>query len=313
MSLGWVALALVAAPSVSADCERDRRGFCTEPVIEHVLEYGQGAIRLRVNAALGDVLSIEFPEGVRLKGEPALGNKAIFEYRAQETEPLRVLVWPKIPRGARGVRPEDLEGERSNLQVFLDSGVTLLVELQVAPVRRSVQRVVLRFPERERESEYVREQLARQARELAKEHEREMESLEDRVREESRRTMARAMLERHHCEDLSERSMRDLLVVWVHRICRIGGLTYVEFEIENRRRDLFHLKGVEVRAVDGNEGEGGVEALVEYAGETTLPFDARVRGMAVFETAGEGAGEYEVVVEEHGGAQRVVQVDDVEF
>lgn len=301
-----LALVLLIA---AAECSADGQGYCTRASITHDIAYGV-ATRLKINTALGDVVSIEFPEGVRMKGAPALGNAAIFEYRAQETEPLRVLVWPRMPRGGH-LSPDDLLGQRGNLQIFLDSGATLLVDLRVEKSRRAVQRVVLQFPEREREREYVREQLAEQARKLRAAFEEEKAELSKTVVEQSRRRMARAMLERMYCESLRERAMHDLLVVRAHRICRIGAETFVAFEVHNRRKDLFHLDGVVLR--EASDEEGTVDALVEWAGEPTLAFDERVFGMAIFAVEGEAAREYALTVIEDGGAKREVVVDGIEF
>ncbi len=123
--------------------------------------------------------------------------------------------------------------------------------------------------------------------------------------------MARAMLERLHCSSLRERQMQDLLVVWVHRICRVGAETFVWFEVHNRRRDVFHLKNVRVGEVDAEDSD--VDALIEWDGAPTLEFDQRMFGMAIFAVEGEAAREYELTVKEDGGAKRVVVVDDVEF
>lgn len=306
-----IASVLIGLLSASPTCEADRAGYCRSTTVVHEIAYGTGA-RLKIDCALGDVVSIEFPEGVKLKGDPALGNRAIFEYRAQDTTPLRVLVWPRVPRGAKDVSPADLVGERGNLQVFLDSGAALLVDLRIGRAGRSVQRVVLRFPERERESEYVREQLAEQSRHLTEAFEREKAELEETVVERSRRRIARAVLDRVHCEDLDERAMEDLLVVRAHRLCRIGGEMLVLFEVHNRRRDLFHLQGVHVIEEGSDEG-GHPSVLVEWSGQTTLPFDAQVWGVALFAVEGEAAKGYALNVVEDGGAQRSVTVDDIEF
>ncbi|MEQ8275143.1 MAG: hypothetical protein RMA76_09245 [Deltaproteobacteria bacterium] len=302
-------IALVALLVAAAGCGADRQGYCTGKALTHDIAYGE-ATRLKINTALGDVVSIEFPEGVRMKGAPALGNAAIFKYQAQETEPLRVLVWPRMPRGGN-LTTEDLLGQRGNLQIFMDSGATLLVDLRVARSRESVQRVVLAFPERVREREFVKEQLAEQARRLTAAFEEEKAALSNTVVEQSRRRMARAMLDRMHCESLRERAMHDLLVVRVHRICRIGAETFVAFEVHNRRRDLFHLKDVVLR--EASDDEGNVEALVEWRGDPTLAFDERVFGMAIFGIEGDAARAYALTVIEDGGAKREVVVDGIAF
>jgi len=291
-------------------CEPDADGFCTAKVVRHPLSYVDSAQRLRFNASIGDVVSLEFPDGVKLKGEPALGNTALFAFKSSQ-EPLRLLVWPKVPPRVQGVTPHDLQGVTSNLQVFLDSGVTVILDMKITPRSRAVQRVVFDFPARERESDWVKAQLSDQARRLRAEFETERSELEATVTERMQRSMAKAMLERHHCETLRARGESGLLVVWARRICRVGPYTFVQFTLRNRYWDVFHLDRVELTEAEG-EGDGPLEALIEWERTPLLPFDASVDGMAVF-TVGEGAKSYVLTVYEDGGKKRVVDVDDVEF
>lgn len=300
-----------AAAAAAEVCAPDAAGFCTAKVVRHPLSYVDSAQKIRINTALGDVVSLEFPAGVGLRGDPALGNTAIFEFRASR-DPFRILVWPKMPTGARDVTPEDLEGATSNLQVFLDSGVTVIVDLVIAPRAQAVQRVVFDFPQRERESEFVQAQLADQARRLREDFEAEKKALEVTVAERTQRAMARAMLERHHCAALRARGERDLLIVWARQICRIGDYTFIRFTVRNRYRDVFHLQRVEVREAGGGEGDGTLEALVEWTAEPLLAFGQEAEGIAIF-GVGEGAKQYVLTVVESGGKKRVVEVDDVEF
>ena len=300
-------LMLLAAMS----CQKDRQGYCTSATVEHEVAYGRNA-SLKLNCALGDVVAIELPKGVALNGVPALGNNATFTFRAEESEPMRVLVWPKMPKSVgQGFSPDDLLGNRSNFQLFLDSGTTVMFDLRIGRARRSVQRVVLTFPEREQEQVYIREQLSAQARKLTQEFEEEKAALRKNVVEQSRRRMARAMLDRLHCSDVGERAMRDLLVVRAHRICRVGSETFIWFEVHNRRKDIFHLKEVRIGEDGGDDAD--VDALIEWKAAPTLEFDDRVHGVAIFAVEGDGARSYVLTVKEDGGAKRVVAVDEVEF
>jgi hypothetical protein len=306
----WLELISILA-SAPATCAVDGQGYCVDKIVHASIGYaGKGSIK--INCALGDVVSIAFPEGVELRGEPALGNQAIFEFRAQP-EPFRILVWPKFPANAKDLAPDVLLGERSNLQVFLDSGVTVLIELKIGAPNKSVQELRFEFPERAKESQFVRDKMDAFSRKLEDEYREKTKALETGVEERARRRVARAMLDRVQCASVSERRMVDLLVVRAHRICRIGDLLFVEFSIKNRARDLFHLGEVHLRVAGAEEGEGEIEALAEYSGETTLPFDQEVRGVASFAVAETSARAYALTVQESGGKKRVVTVDGVEF
>ena len=117
---------------------------------------------IAVNVALGLVTSIQLPKRVRLTAEPVLGNQAIFSF---QTQPNRLLVWPRLPAHPdRPVRSNALLGHTTNLQIFLDFGLSVIVQLRIARQRRAVQQVRLTFPERRRESAYVRAMLDRHAR-----------------------------------------------------------------------------------------------------------------------------------------------------
>lgn len=304
LMVGLVALA-------SSRCATDAQGYCIDKVVRAEIGYGAGQAAVRINCALGDVVSIALPEGVEVRGAPALGNQATFESKVQ-TEPFRVLVWPKAPAGAQNVAPTALLGERSNLQIFLDSGVTVLVDLKIGLAEKSVQDLRLEFPEREKESAFVRARMDAFARKLEDEYQAKTKALQGSAEELARRRVARAMLERVQCASLSERRMIDLLVLRAQQICRIGDLMFVQFSVKNRARDLFHMGGVQIAVAGGEAGEGEIESVVEYSGETMLPFDHEVRGVLTF-AVGDSAKTYAVTVRESGGKKRVVEVDHVEF
>jgi hypothetical protein len=306
----WIA-AIGLAIAAPAQCASDRQGYCTEKIVHAAIGYAR-ADSVKINCALGDVVSIAFPEGVELRGEPVLGNQAIFEFRSQP-DPFRILVWPKYAAGAKDLPPEALLGERSNLQIFLDSGVTVLVELKIGPSERSVQELRFEFPERTKESEFVRDKMGGLARKLEDEYQDKLKAFESGLEDRARRRVARAMLDRVQCASLSERRMVDLLVLRARRICRLGDMMFVEFSIKNRAKDLFHLGDVRVKVVGAEVGDTDIVPLTEFSGETTLPFDREVRGVAVFAASEAVARAYAVTVSESGGKKRVATVDGVEF
>jgi hypothetical protein len=300
---------LFAVAAAVVPCTKDAQGYCTDKIVRHELSYTDDAARIRLNAALGDVVSLEFPKGVQLRGEPALGNKAIFEFRAQP-DPFRILVWPKVP--APGVTAQDLEGERTNLEVFLDSGVAVLVDVKIAPPKKSVQRVVFSFPARERESEFVEERIAEEARRQRAEAEHDKEALEEKITERVRRTVAKEILKRHECQPLHERTMRDLLIVFADQICRMGDLVTVRFRVRNRARDVFHLDEVRLD-VDGQaDGQAAASSIVEFSRDAVLAFGEEAAGVLVMPVE-DAARRYALTVRESGGKKRVVTVSDVAF
>jgi hypothetical protein len=296
-------------------CARDPEGFCTDPVVRFALSYADTDPEIHINAGLGEVVAVELPVNVEIVGQLAVGNKACFETKRRD-DSSGILIWPKAPEGAGRIDPTQLLGEKTNLQIRLDAGITVLVKVKISRPETSVQRLVLTFPEREQETTYVRRQLLAQTKKLEEEYQKRKEGLHEEVVVEARRSMARAVLERIHCNDLRERAERGLLIVTASQICRIGEVVYVKFEILNRARDLFDLESVKVIAADsGKQTElvAGVE-LGRGASGVQLGFDGSEKGIVYFIVAeGASASEYMLQVTENGGKKRVVTLDDIEF
>ena len=296
----------------------DEQGYRTDKIIHHPLSRREPISRLRLNTALGDVVALELPAGVTLREKPALGNAAIFHYQVQGQSPLEILLWPTVPTGAGRLTEADLLGERSNFQLTLGEGITILLDLQIAPPDQSVQRVVFQFPEHEAE---VKEHAALRAQ-IRTEVEGELAKARKTIRAQARmlaiRMLAQDLMIRHHCQTLFERSMRKLLVLRAHRICTIGERTYIWFEIHNRRRNIFELSELQVHAHRASTQEP-LEPVVEWASPDhhralQLAFDDAAHGVVVLELeAKDRARAYVLTVVERGGMKRVVTLENVGF
>lgn len=268
--------------------------------------------RLKISVAVGEVVALELPKDVEMRGEPALGNAALFDVKVV-SKPLRVLVWPRLPSNTASAGPGALLGVRSNLQLFLDSGITLLIELRIARSGRAVQRVQFDFPERKAEAEYVRERVAKEVRRLEEEYRaREAEArrnLDSLAKERS----ATGMLAHAECEALRERSMRDLIVFRAHRICRIGQDLFVVFSVHNRSRKAFSVETVEVRPED-SEGDG-LSSVVTYEGGRYLSFDQRVRGVVAWTVEADEPvpSAWDLITRESGSRGRAVALGGIGF
>lgn len=288
----------------------DAQGFSCERSVSATIE-AASENRLKINVALGEVVSLNLPEDVELRGEPALGNAALFDVKVV-ADPLRVLVWPRLPRAAANLDPSQILGERSNLQLFLDSGVTVLIELRIARPGRAVQQVRFSFPEREAESAYVRARVAEENRRLEAEYQEKRAALEREIGQAARQRVADGMLAHAECRSLRERSMRDLVVLRVHGICRIGLDIYVTFSVHNRSRDPFLVGEVEVHGVDAEAEPRDAEST--YEGPKFLVFDQRVKGVLSWSVeADEVVPRWTLVVDEGAGAGRSVRIEEVGF
>jgi len=221
---------------------------------------------------------LTFPPSVELRGEPAIGNQAIFDFRAQ-TDPFRILVWPKIPGNARDVsagsafwralEPTDLPRLRDHAPH----------RAQDRSAGRSVQEVRFEFPERARESEFVRDKMHAFSKKLEETYQERTKWLDRRIEEATRSRMAKAMLERMECTTLSKRAMVDLVVVRAEKLCQLGRFGLSNSPSRTARGSAFTWKPcVSTRRRGGAEGE--IEAVPIYSGETSLSFDQDVRGSA---------------------------------
>ncbi len=306
-----VLLTAVMASAATSSCKPDRAGYCSTQVVELPLSYGDRGARLRINVALGLVTSIQFPESVRLTAAPVLGNQAIFSF---ETQPGRLLVWPRLPvRSERTLRSKALLGHTTNLQVFLDFGLSVIVQMRVAPQRKAVHQVMLTFPERQRESAYVQSVLDQHARRFRKACEVERSEWQQVQTQRLQDEILRALLSADDCKEISERSIRDFLVVHVRRLCRVGHRVFVGFEIKNRARyNVFHLKRVGF-APEAGGAVSAEEPIVQLAGTSTLAFGERVEGGALIVVEGPMRWAYTLTVEEDGSHPRRVRVDGLSF
>lgn len=301
---------LVLSILLSAVCSDSQSFRCDRSVSATINTAGEN--RLKINVALGDVVSLELPKDVELRGEPALGNASLFDVQVV-AEPLRVLIWPRPPKNAANIDPESLIGVRSNLQLFLDSGITILLELRIARSKRSVQRVTFSFPEREAQAEYVRERLLEQGRRFEAEYREKEAALRREIGRVARERVAAGLMLHGECDDLRQREMHDLIVLRVHRLCRIGSDFFAVFSVHNRSRDAFTVETIEVRP-SGDDGEP-LDAILTYEGPQFLPFDRRVRGVVgwTVEEDGPVPSEWSLGARESGSRGRSVEMVGVGF
>lgn len=301
---------MAAVVGASAPCATDQFGACTDAVVRYKLSYDKLDPQISINAALGDVVSIEFPRDVGLRFAPALGNKAIFKYETQN-EPLRILLWPKIPKGAGRINPKALIGERSNLQIPLEGGITITVTAFFGLPGESVQRLVFEFPEKRETEAYFKEKAAEQMRNVDESKQRALDDLAGKEREIVARGIGRAVIEKVDCNEWDTRTMHDLLVVRAKRVCQIGDNIFVVFSIKNRRRDVFRLGSVEVR----DSGGGNLDAIIEQQkpGTIQLGFDGESSLVAIFPVEAAESGEFVIEVVEASGKRRVVTLTGVGF
>jgi len=292
-------------------CRSIENGFCNDTVIVYDLRSDEPNPVVFANCAAGSVMVIQIPKTEKLKGNPVIGNTGLFQTIVQG-DPPQVMVWTKVPKGTK---PEDIQDVKTNMQINLDSGISILIMLRVSFFDSAVQRIVFRYPEREKQlgEEHRIEDRIRKKVDL------EFQQMRTNLDAEAHRLalsrMARGVLKRAFCESLRAREMRDLLVVHATQICQIGDHVFIKFEIHNRARDLFILSSLDVVSMEGDSSQP-LDAVVEWGtgDKPQLRFDQKAEGVVMFPVTKETAStEYGIRVKESAGKKREVLLDDIGF
>ena len=271
-------------------------------------------VYLKVNVALGDVLTIRFPRGVEFVSKGVeLGNASVFAVEAMDR---KISVRPKVPDGMN-VGARELLGERSNLQIETRRGWQINLDLRQWYPSQSARTIIFTSREVEKEEAYVERRIA-EAEQRIRENLSERESrLNEEAAMRATQAMARAVLTRNACSDRTKTAMKDLLWIRQERICAVGTDVYVVFRIRNRARgDEFRLGDIEL--VGNDAPLDAIFVLQRETGElvrfedVALRMNDEVLGSIV--VPGEGLpAEMKLRVTESGGKQRVVVVDNVQF
>jgi len=188
--------------------------------------------------------------------------------------------------------------------------------LRVSFFDSAVQRIVLRYPERERQLDEQKRLEDRIRKKVELEFKQMQANLDAEAHRQALALMARGVMSRAECTGLHERAMRDLLMLRAEQICQIGDYVYIKFELHNRARDLFMLSAVEVISVEDGKPAAPRDAVVEWAAgsKPQLRFDQKARGVAMFPvTEQTAAAEYGLRVTESAGKKRTVLLEGLEF
>ncbi len=305
----WAVSWMAAAAGGDFACVTDAQGFCGERVVRYSLAYERPDPIVRINLALGKSLVVEFASpGMGLANEPVVGNQELLEARRENN---RLIVWARASKALGDLTDADMLDQRTNLQLDFLGRLHLLVEMRISDEQDAVERLVLDFPERQQESDYVRARLDAEESSLRAKFDARERHLDDQVQRDASAQMSRAILKRLHCQDQRARSFQDLILVHVTRLCRVGDEIHVEFAVRNRSRSLFALQDVEVHTVKG-EALTQVNARRHYERDSEfLGYGGELRGVASI-AAGD-ADEYAIVVQESGGQKRKIVLKGLRF
>lgn len=253
---------------------------------------------IAVRTARNLLTTVELPED--MLGAPACGDctdgkspdsDALF--RVEPVAQGRYLAITPNPQMA--ARANQGDEPVTTVLVRLEHATLMLYLERVERKSAADTRVVLVYPNRAGETEYVRAEKAKLEAETAA-----------RIESEVSGRFLRAFSEPHHCSRKGARARNDDIVLEVTELCYFGREVIVSFTVENRGR-----VPVEIGSVIVNKGA----SKREYLSERTIEFQKVSSGVVSLrlpegDTTG---GPFEVTVSEGSGKHRAVTVGGLEF
>jgi hypothetical protein len=224
--------------------------------------------------ACGDCLSPVDARGNPLTPEALKGSEALFmiqTFRADNyiaIKPLR----PAREDGGDGPPADDF---LTTVTVRLKSKLTITLQVEYSQRSQADARVVFTLPNRQAESDYVREQLTRIRAELEAD-------FAARVSERTTHVLLATLLESPRCSGLTQRVRQENLVLDVLEICRLGTRVFIRFTVENRGRASATIGSVTLAKKAGGQLQPLEEARSLLA-KGELEFRATTQGVVGFE------------------------------
>ncbi len=253
---------------------------------------------IAIRTARNLLTTVEFPED--MLGAPSCGDctdgknpdsDALF--RVEPVAQGRYLAITPNGEAARRAKPGD--EPVTTVLVRLEHTTLMLYLARVDKKSAADTRVVLVYPNRSGESEYVRAEKAKLEAESAA-----------RIESEVSGRFLRAFSEPHHCSKKGARARNDDVVLEVTELCYFGREVILSFTVENRGRIP-----VEIGSVIVNKGA----SKREYLSDRTIEFQKVSSGVVSLrlpegDTAG---GPFELTVSEGSGKRRAVMVGGLDF
>ncbi len=295
------ALALVflgATPEVQAKDIATRAAPSVRGAREVLLDEKTIRTAIEIRTARDLLTTVEFPEDVLgttcpgcTDGKAEAGG-ALF--RVETVAKGKYLaITPTTGEGRRTKGEEPV----ATVLVRLEHATVMLYLERVERKRAADTRVVLVYPNRAGETEYVRVEKAKLAAECAARIEADVSG-----------RFLRAFTEPHHCLRKGARTRNDDIVLEVTELCYFGREVVFSFTVENRGR-----APIEVGSVAVNKGVQ--ESKRGYLSDSTIEFQKVSTGVvSVLLPDGDNtAGPFELTLSESAGKHRVVTVGGLEF
>ncbi|RKH92978.1 hypothetical protein [Corallococcus sp. AB038B] len=317
--------ALAAAPKADAPApatpaaEDSDRSIRTIPLNENKV----GRV-YRVKTSVGLPVVVEFPESFDVPvtcGDCAVeppdsaSPDAVAEFTAS---PAYFIVSPHPEQQFLALKPKQYptsmggsipdEDFLTTITVRLKSKVSITLQVEYAPKAKADARVVFTLPERSKETEYVRDTLARERAALEA-------AYAERIDSGVQQGLLLALVEPHQCASASTRVRTDNLVLEVSELCRFGSRVFLRFAVENRSRQTAALGLVAVKgAVGGGEPSELPVIGVKFTQED-LPFNGTAVGVVGVDVGDPttAVSRFEVSLTERSGKGRVLTAKGLDF
>jgi hypothetical protein len=268
----------------------------TNPSIPAVIEFPEPWVG---TPSCGDCVDLSGPQEV-LKNSDALFGVQLFPDQQY------ILIKPAQFSRKDGGRVPDADF-LTTLTVKLQSKLTVTIRIQYGSIEQADARVVFTLPNRDKETAFVREQIAKAKTELEAQ---QAEMVAHGVRDE----FLRAFLQPHECVNASRRERNDDIVVAVQELCQFGRRVVVHFTVENRGTAPFNLGDIEVLQGSGNQTapEENVAFRLD-SDDQQIPWNMKRAGVLTFEQPDDSGHPFTLNVHENGGRARVVNLAAVSF
>lgn len=255
-----------------------------------------------VNIAIGEVLVLEYPEGVTLLGDPVVGDNALLKADV-EVNPLAVKVWA-LP--FQGVAENEMWGLNTNLQLRTNIGITFIINFRVSEPAKASNRIVFTYPEYTSKQKAMQDTLVELKNKLNEEHKKAMGEIDKLAETKKLEFLTREFGEFFMCNTYKNREQTELVFLSSDRICKVGPETIlINFLIKNRYRNYFYLKEVKVYAV-----QGGSQVEMDsfyWVDKYGIKFDEVLKGAVGFRIK-DYTPEYVIEVTEESGKMRKIRL-----
>lgn len=302
---------LMDQPMSEGYCLSAESGYCSSDIIFYDLKSTNKIPLIKANCAPSYTLEILLPSTEKMKGKPSLGDTDLFSMTVDTVDERERITIQPVSKAGQG----NLLGKKTNLQINLEDGISIMINLRTSKPEFAVQKILFNYPEKQQEMSLAQRLEESIRKRMETEYKARYSNLDAIAYQKALSLMARSILKRIHCTDLSRRAMIDLLQMTAGTICQAGDYVFIKFDVRNRARDLFMLGKIELVTIHKDQ-QTPLDAFFEWQGgeDPQLHYNQKVDGVAIVPVTEEtSSAEYGIQITESAGKKRVVLLRGLEF